>query len=213
MWGPAFPGIYFLTLSLPFRGSRGKRLPRTCTECPEFCQFPELLNVKGPSARRPKLFPIAKIRLLTDRQVPWAANCSQIPGIAILSLSHHIASKAERLGISTSKDLHVLCYQHHTEMPLRPHSETAEGMLYACQEPGCLIRYRISRGYFLDAKDAKTVELEIIPHISCSNDAQLMYLAQVMPERKSFRLWKCPECNASQTNEEISDGLGKKMRA
>ena len=84
-------------------------------------------------------------------------------------------------------------------------------MLYACQEPGCLVRYDFSHGYFLDTNDAKIVELEILPRVSCSNDAQLMYLAEVMPERKSFRLWKCPECNGGRTNEEISGGLEKKM--
>jgi len=99
-------------------------------------------------------------------------------------------------------------------MLLRPLRESAEGTLYACQEPGCLIRYDISQGYFLDTKDAKTIELEIIPHVCCSNDAQRMYLAEVMPERRSFRLWKCPECNQSCINNEDASGeLGKKMGA
>jgi len=96
-------------------------------------------------------------------------------------------------------------------MLLGPPTESAEGMLYACQEPGCLIRYQASSGYFLDVKDARAVELEIIPRVSCYNDAQRMYLAEVLPEKKSFRLWKCPKCEARQTNEEISGGLGKKM--
>ncbi len=87
-------------------------------------------------------------------------------------------------------------------------------MPYACQEPGCLIRYDISNGYFLDTNDAKTIELEIIPRVNCSNDGQRLYLAEVMPERRSFRLWKCPECNQSCiNNEETSGGLGKKMGA
>lgn len=118
------------------------------------------------------------------------------------------------MGTSTRKDLHVLCYQHHTEMRARLLSEPAEGMLFTCQEPGCLIRYDISNGYFLDTKDAKTLELEIIPRVNCSNDGQRMYLAEVMPERRSFRLWKCPECNQNFSNkEETSDELGKKMGA
>jgi hypothetical protein len=99
-------------------------------------------------------------------------------------------------------------------MLLRLLSEPAEGMLYACREPGCLIRYNVSHGYFLDTKDAETVELEIIPRVTCSNDAQRMYLAEVMPERRSFRLWKCPECNQSCINNEDTLGeLGKKMGA
>ena len=209
----SIPGLYFLILSLPLSSRRGKCLPRTRIECPRFCQFPDCRNVKVPSPRRPNLFPVTKIPLLPDCQMPWAANCSPTLGIAILSLSHNIARKVERLGTSTRKDLHVLCYQHHTEMLLGPPSDSAEGTLYACREPGCLIRYFVSSGYFLDMKDAKAAEPEIIPRVSCSNDAQHMYLAEVMAERKSFRLWKCPQCDARKTNEEITGGLGKKTGA
>ena len=109
-----------------------------------------------------------------------------------------------RKGSSTRKDLHVLCYQHHTEMLLRLISEPEERLLYACREPGCLFRYDSSNGYFVDAKEAKTREQETTPRVTCSNDGQLMYLAEVMPEKRSFRLWKCPECNRSRTNEETS---------
>jgi hypothetical protein len=99
-------------------------------------------------------------------------------------------------------------------MLLRLLSEPAEGLVYACQEPGCLVRYDSSHGYFLDTKDAETIEQETTPHVSCSNDGQLMYLAEVMPERRSFRRWKCPGCNLSYINdEETSGGLGKKMGA
>ena len=125
-----------------------------------------------------------------------------------------MASEQERLGTSTGKDLRVLCYQHHTEMLLRLLSDPSAGVVYACQEPGCLIRYDISHGYLLDTKDARTVELEIIPRVICSNDAQRMYLAEVMPERRGFRLWKCPECSQSRINNEDTSGeLGKKMGA
>ncbi len=98
-------------------------------------------------------------------------------------------------------------------MPLRPLSGAAEDVLYACQVPGCLIRYDMARGYFLDTEDLKTIELEIRPRVSCPNDGHQMYLGQVNPERSSFRLWKCPECNQSRTNEEASGGTGKKMGA
>jgi len=132
-----------------------------------------------------------------------------------MSLVPNVVSERERLGISTRKDLHVLCYQHHTEMVLRLPSEPAAGLVYACQEPGCLVRYPSAHGYFLDTKDAKTIEQETMPHLSCSNDGQRMYLAEVMPERRSFRRWKCPECNLSYVanDEEASGGIGKKMGA
>ena len=123
------------------------------------------------------------------------------------------ARQQEGLGTSTAKDLRVLCYQHHNEMLLRLLSEPAEEVLYACREPGCLVRYDTSHGYFIDTKDAETIEQETTPRVSCSNDGQLMYLAEVIPQRSDFRLWKCPECNGSRTNEETSGGLEKKMGA
>jgi len=130
-----------------------------------------------------------------------------------MSLVPNMVSERERLGTST-RDLHVLCYQHHTEMLLRLLSEPADGLVYACQEAGCLVRYDSSQGYFLDTKDAKAIEQETTPHVSCSNDGHLMYLAEVMPERRSFRRWKCPECELSKINDEETSGeLGKKMGA
>jgi hypothetical protein len=128
-----------------------------------------------------------------------------------MSLVPDMTSERERLGSSTRKDLHVLCYQHHTEMLLRLLSEPAGGLVYACQKAGCLVRYDSSQGYFLDTKDAQTIEQETTPHLSCSNDGLLMYLAEVMPERRSFRRWKCPEGKLSYINDEETLGrAGKK---
>ncbi len=124
-----------------------------------------------------------------------------------------MASGKERLGTSTRKDLRLLCYQHHIEMLLEFGGELLEALLYACREPGCLIRYDSSHGYFIDTKDAKTIEQEMAPRFSCPGDEHPMYLAEVRPERRSFRLWKCPECNASRTNEESLHGFGKKVEA
>ena len=109
------------------------------------------------------------------------------------------------------KELHVLCYEHHVEMKIgraRPElrDESAETPLYACQEPGCLVHYASSRGYFIVAQGANATELEMEPRVRCPKDGQLMYLAKVEPAKTSFRLWKCPECAASQTNQEISRG-------
>jgi len=125
-----------------------------------------------------------------------------------------MASETERLGISTRKELRVLCYQHHSEMLPRLLREPVEELLYACREPACPVLYDSLHGYFLDPKVAKTIELEITPRVSCPKDGQFMYLAEVMPQRRSFRLWKCPQCNGRRTNgEETSGGLGKKMGA
>ena len=81
-----------------------------------------------------------------------------------------MASEKERSGSSTKKGLHVLCYQHHTEMVLRLLREPAEGLVYACQELGCLVRYASAHGYFLETKDAKTIEQETTPHLSCNDE-------------------------------------------
>jgi len=143
----------------------------------------------------------------------WAANCSQTLEIATFRFVPHMAREKETLGTSTRKDLHVLCYQHHTEMLVRLLSNPAERPLYTCRERSCLVRYDSSDGYFVDTRDAKAFEEERTPGVICPNDGQPMYLAEVMPERSSFRLWKCPECNESRTNEETSGGLEKKMGA
>jgi ribosomal protein L37AE/L43A len=117
------------------------------------------------------------------------------------------------VGSSTRKNLHVLCYQHHQEMPPKLPSESTEPLLYVCPEPACPIRYESSRGYFIDIEDKKAVEEEILPRVSCPSDERPMYLAKVHARRRSFRLWKCPECGATRTNEGSSDELGKKMGA
>lgn len=110
-----------------------------------------------------------------------------------------------RQGTSTRKDFHVLCYEHHTEMLLECRGKSAETFLYACREPGCFIQYCSSKGYFIEPQGANRSEPEIKPAVHCPKDGHIMYLAEVRPDRKSFRLWKCPECNAIRTNGEFSN--------
>lgn len=93
-------------------------------------------------------------------------------------------------------------------MSLEPKSESVDALFW-CQEPGCLIRYNASQGYFLNTQDNVTLKEEIPPRIFCSVDKSPMYLAETQTKSKSYRLWKCPECGTSRTNEEISDGWGK----
>jgi len=114
------------------------------------------------------------------------------------------ATKKGRQGTGTRKDLHILCYEHHTEMLLECRSEPAETFLYACREPSCFIHYHSSQGYFIEPQNGDRIEPEIKPSIPCPKDGGVMYLAEVRPEKKSFRLWKCPECDATRTNGEIS---------
>lgn len=116
------------------------------------------------------------------------------------------------MGSETKDNLCVLCYQHHREMGLVRGSES-EDALFRCQEAGCLIRFHPSRGYFLDTQDKMTLEDEILPRVRCSVDQSPMYLAETQAKSKNYRLWKCPECGASRTNEGGSNGLEKKAGA
>ena len=113
---------------------------------------------------------------------------------------------------STRKDLHVLCYQHHRKMSLEFQSGS-ENEPFRCCEPGCLIRYDTSQGYFLDTQDKTTLEQEILPRVSCSVDKSPMYLAESQTRTKSYRLWKCPECVASRTDEGASNEFERKAEA
>src|SRR5260370_27519802 len=117
-----------------------------------------------------------------------------------------MGSEQERLGKGKGKHVHVLCFQHHTEMLANLLSESAQGVLYACREPGCPARYDSSRGYFIDGNSLENIEREITPRVTCSVDGQPLYLAEVMPEVKSFRLWKCPECNPTRTHANTTTG-------
>jgi hypothetical protein len=89
-------------------------------------------------------------------------------------------------------------------MLLEYRNDPAEASLYAyaCRESGCFIRYSSLQGYFIEPQDVDKSDLEIKPVVHCPKDWHPMYLAEVRAERKSFRLWKCPECNATRTNAE-----------
>jgi hypothetical protein len=90
-------------------------------------------------------------------------------------------------------------------MLLKCRSEPAETFRYACREPGCFIHYDSSQGYLIEPQDGDRSEPEIKPSVHCPKDGRVMHLAEVRPERKGFRLWKCPECNATRTNTESSN--------
>lgn len=120
----------------------------------------------------------------------------------------HLRSEKKGLGTGTSRDIHVLCYQHHREMFPKQRAETEKPPVYACREAGCLVRYDASGGYFLDTEDARILELEIKPRVRCSHHGRLMYLAEVRPQQRSFRLWRCPECEATHTHQESEKKAG-----
>ena len=94
--------------------------------------------------------------------------------------------------------LHALCYEHHVKMGMTGLVKQTE---YACPEPDCSVRYSPSNGYFL-APEHGQVESYLTPRVTCPRDGQPMYLAEINEEKRSFRLWRCPQCDASRTNEE-----------
>jgi len=103
-----------------------------------------------------------------------------------------------------SKDLRPLCYEHHVEMSLNGSSLNSEGdgmMAYGCTESDCLARYNISRGYFMPSQNGNGDAMDM-PRVRCFSDGAPMYLAEISPEKRSYRLWACPQCGARRTNEE-----------
>jgi hypothetical protein len=96
----------------------------------------------------------------------------------------------------TRTGLHPLCYEHHLEMKLvdiHPKRNTS-GLVYACPKPDCPIHYDSPVGYYV---------VSSTPCTRCPRHGLPMYLAEVQPRKRSFRLWRCPlsGCKASLTNE------------
>ena len=105
--------------------------------------------------------------------------------------------------------LRVLCYEHHSEMRLsrillKVGEKSWQITAYVCEESACLVRYNYWRGYFITSQDGSPIEGKTVPRINCPQDGHLMYLTEVRPEQMNYRLWRCPECDMTRTNEEVS---------
>ena len=95
-------------------------------------------------------------------------------------------------------DLQVLCHKHHVKLEptsLGHEDQGAPGVVYACRKPACPVHYNSSQGYFVRREKGQVTQTDFVAHVMCLNDGMPMYLAQVQPEKESFRLWKCPVCN------------------
>jgi hypothetical protein len=111
-----------------------------------------------------------------------------------------------------SKELRALCHEHHVKMGLIQSLSNSGGDLtrtlaYTCTQPDCLVHYNIYRGYFILSQNGNTNELDMVPSVRCPHDGTPMYLAEVDPDKKGFRLWICPQCDGRRTNEEGLIGL------
>jgi hypothetical protein len=106
-----------------------------------------------------------------------------------------------------SKELRSLCHEHHVEMRRNEGASRNGGgarqtLAYACTEPGCLVHYNVSRGYFMLGQNGNTNGQDMVPRVRCAQDGTPMYLAEIRRKKRGFRLWRCPKCDARRTNEE-----------
>jgi hypothetical protein len=85
--------------------------------------------------------------------------------------------------------------------------DNAKHTAYACAQPDCLVHYNIYRGYFILSQNGNMNEQEMVPSVRCLRDGTPMYLAETDPEKREFRLWRCPQCDGKRTNEEGLIGL------
>lgn len=104
------------------------------------------------------------------------------------------------------RELHALCHEHHVEMRLielviQTQGRSTQAFVYACPQPNCAVHYSPANGYFIASRGGE-VELDMTPYVACARDGQQMYLAEINPEKRDARLWRCPQCNASRSNEE-----------
>jgi hypothetical protein len=109
-----------------------------------------------------------------------------------------------------------LCYEHHIQMECRDlrwrPGKPTRMRYYACPKRGCSINYSPPHGYSMLNKGAECLARSMTPCVSCPGDGRLMYLAQVKPDARAFRLWRCPQCQGTSTNEEFS-GLGSLLQS
>jgi hypothetical protein len=111
-----------------------------------------------------------------------------------------------------SKELHAFCHEHHVEMRLNQsllnsEADLTQTLAYACTESDCVVHYNIYRGYFILSQSGNPNELDLVPSVRCLHDGTPMYLAEIDPEKRGFRLWICPQCDGRRTSEEGLIGL------
>jgi hypothetical protein len=111
-----------------------------------------------------------------------------------------------------NKELRALCYEHHVEMRLdacllNGEQKDKQTLAYTCLEPDCPAHYSILRGYFIPSQNGNKHGADKVPSVRCLHDGMPMYLAEVDQEKKSSRLWLCPDCGTRRTNEDDLVGV------
>jgi hypothetical protein len=103
------------------------------------------------------------------------------------------------------QEFQALCHEHHVRMKFSDvRLGPVEIAAYACAEPNCRVHYNTSRGYFMPnlSGTASDIDMSMLPKVRCSRDGVPMYLAETNRQKKGFRLWVCPQCDARHTNED-----------
>jgi hypothetical protein len=97
------------------------------------------------------------------------------------------------------RDPRPLCYEHHVAM--RPvqlekstNAFTTHSLAFTCPLSGCFIWYASKSGYFAAEGADQSKRAEVL-RVNCPQDGQLMYLAQIHPQRTSLHFWRCGEPN------------------
>jgi hypothetical protein len=111
-------------------------------------------------------------------------------------LCQSYARGGDMTAVKTSSGPHPLCFEHHLEMNLvgMDSKRSISGLVYACPKADCPIHFNSPVGYYVSSST---------PSTHCPHHGVPMYLAEVQPRKRSFRLWRCPlsGCKASLTNE------------
>ena len=120
-----------------------------------------------------------------------------------------------RSALRRNRALQPLCHEHHLEMrltqvPLQTGSEPSQTLVYACPEPDCLVHYNSTGGYFALLHNGNGIDRDMMPELVCSQDGLPMYLAESDLRKRAFRLWRCPQCNSSRSEERR---VGKECRS
>ena len=105
----------------------------------------------------------------------------------------------------SARAISPLCFEHHVAMtPPQMIVVSPEFLTYACPQPDCPVRYQVSSGYFLAAReDGAQDKSSTFPGVRCPVDSHPMYLGETQREHPSYRLWRCPKCGASKVGGDL----------
>jgi len=72
---------------------------------------------------------------------------------------------------------------------------TTHSFTYACPLSDCVIFFAENTGYFSVEGDEQQSRQTGVLRVTCPQDGLPMYLAEVHPQKKNLRLWRCGKSN------------------